>query len=321
MTGADVVVHAAAHLGDWGHPAEFERVNVQGTRNVVDAARRAGRAAGRPRRDRGGAPARPAARRRRRAHAAGLRLARPLQRHEGPRRGGRARGRPRRAGDRRRAAAVRLGRGRHDAPAGHDRDGPVGALRVDRRRPPADVDVARRQRRRGPACSPPTRGATRGRRGSSRTARRSSSASSSRALLATQGVAPPDRSVPLPVARALAGAGERAWRQLRLPGRPPVTRFSVWVSALECTLSDARARRDLGYAPLVTPRGGTGGAGTVGRRDRAAARLLQPPPGGRRPRGRRRHRPRAGPPAADAGDDRLRELRAPGRPRVPRAAS
>src|SRR4051794_2626754 len=42
MAGADVVVHAAAHLGDWGDPAEFERVNVQGTRHVVEAARRAG---------------------------------------------------------------------------------------------------------------------------------------------------------------------------------------------------------------------------------------------------------------------------------------
>ena len=63
---------------------------------------------------------------------------------------------------------------------------------------------------------------------------------------------PPDRSVPLPVARPLAGAAERAWRHLRLPGRPPVTRFSVWVSALECTLSDARGRRELGYAPIVT---------------------------------------------------------------------
>src|SRR3954468_4377485 len=37
MAGADVVFHAAAHLGGWGDPGEFERVNVQGTRNVVEA--------------------------------------------------------------------------------------------------------------------------------------------------------------------------------------------------------------------------------------------------------------------------------------------
>ena len=72
------------------------------------------------------------------------------------------------------------------------------------------------------------------------------------ALLATQGVAAPDRSVPLPVARALAGAGESGVAPAAAARPPPVTRFSVWVSALECTLSDARARRELGYAPVVT---------------------------------------------------------------------
>jgi nucleoside-diphosphate-sugar epimerase len=36
--GADAVIHMAAHVGDQGTPAEFERVNVAGTRNVVEAA-------------------------------------------------------------------------------------------------------------------------------------------------------------------------------------------------------------------------------------------------------------------------------------------
>jgi nucleoside-diphosphate-sugar epimerase len=35
---ADVVLHMAAHVGDQGTLAEFERVNVTGTRNVVEAA-------------------------------------------------------------------------------------------------------------------------------------------------------------------------------------------------------------------------------------------------------------------------------------------
>ena len=72
------------------------------------------------------------------------------------------------------------------------------------------------------------------------------------ALLATRGVEPPAGSVPLAVANAVARAGEAAWRLLRLPGAPPVTRFAVWVSGLECTLSDSRARADLGYEPVVT---------------------------------------------------------------------
>jgi nucleoside-diphosphate-sugar epimerase len=71
-------------------------------------------------------------------------------------------------------------------------------------------------------------------------------------LLATQGVTPPDRSLPAPVASAVATAGETAWRLLPLPGRPPLTRLAVWLSALEATIDITRARRELGYAPVRT---------------------------------------------------------------------
>ena len=72
------------------------------------------------------------------------------------------------------------------------------------------------------------------------------------ALLATQGVIAPEGEVPLPVARGLAAAGETAWRLLPLPGAPPLSRFAFWVSALECTLDDRKAREQLGYAPVIT---------------------------------------------------------------------
>jgi nucleoside-diphosphate-sugar epimerase len=42
MTGCDVVFHAAAKVEDWGPREEFLRINVEGTRRVVDAARKAG---------------------------------------------------------------------------------------------------------------------------------------------------------------------------------------------------------------------------------------------------------------------------------------
>ena len=71
-------------------------------------------------------------------------------------------------------------------------------------------------------------------------------------LLATQGVQAPDGSVPRPVAAALARTGEAAWRLLPLPGRPPLTRMALWVSSLECTLDDSRARAELGYSPIVS---------------------------------------------------------------------
>jgi nucleoside-diphosphate-sugar epimerase len=71
-------------------------------------------------------------------------------------------------------------------------------------------------------------------------------------LLATQGLEPPTRSVPTPVARAVAATSEAAWRLLPLPGRPPLTRLTVWVSGLETTIDITRAREELGYAPVKT---------------------------------------------------------------------
>ncbi|HEX7003392.1 MAG TPA: NAD-dependent epimerase/dehydratase family protein [Trueperaceae bacterium] len=40
--GAEAVIHAAAKVGDWGRAADFERTNVEGTRNLLEAARWAG---------------------------------------------------------------------------------------------------------------------------------------------------------------------------------------------------------------------------------------------------------------------------------------
>ena len=71
-------------------------------------------------------------------------------------------------------------------------------------------------------------------------------------LLETQGVTPPTGSVPTPVARIAAGAAERLWRLLRRPGAPPLTRFAVWVSSQECTIDISRAERELGYVPVRT---------------------------------------------------------------------
>jgi len=71
-------------------------------------------------------------------------------------------------------------------------------------------------------------------------------------LLATGGLEPPSRSIPAWAASALASAGETAWRLAPLPGRPPLTRFAYWVSAQECTIRIDKAREQLGYAPVKT---------------------------------------------------------------------
>ena len=75
-------------------------------------------------------------------------------------------------------------------------------------------------------------------------------------LLATQGVTVPDKSVPAGVASVAAAASERIWRLLKRPGPPPLTRFAVWVSSQECTIDISRAERELGYRPVISREAG-----------------------------------------------------------------
>jgi nucleoside-diphosphate-sugar epimerase len=72
-------------------------------------------------------------------------------------------------------------------------------------------------------------------------------------LVATRGVEVPEKSVPKPVAGALAAAGETVYKLLgKTDSPPPITRFAVWVSGLECTINDSKARDELGYVPVIT---------------------------------------------------------------------
>ncbi|MGH3773055.1 MAG: NAD-dependent epimerase/dehydratase family protein [Pseudonocardiaceae bacterium] len=70
-------------------------------------------------------------------------------------------------------------------------------------------------------------------------------------LVATQGGTVPDKSVPVPLARAGAAAMETAWRVCHVPGTPPLTRIAVWLSALEVTIDITRAREELRYQPVI----------------------------------------------------------------------
>ena len=65
-------------------------------------------------------------------------------------------------------------------------------------------------------------------------------------LLRTQGVEPPSRSIPRFAARAIMEAGER------LPGEPMLPRFAYWVASQDCILDDTKARTTIGYAPVKT---------------------------------------------------------------------
>jgi nucleoside-diphosphate-sugar epimerase len=248
--GTDVAFHAAAKLGDWGHPDEFERLNVKGTENVIAACRDAGvrrlvhvgteaaLMAGEPLVNvNEEAPLRPdspvlysatkaeAEQRVRAANGDGLEtvVIRPrfvwgkgdttlLPTMVEMVRAGRFRW---------------VGGGRHLTATTHV-DNTVEGLWLGATKAPAGGvyfvtdgepvvfrDFVSR-------------------------------------MVGTQGVTIPDKSVPPAVAGAAAGAIEPLWRALRRPGPPPITRFAVWVSSQECTIDISRAERDLGYRPVRT---------------------------------------------------------------------
>jgi nucleoside-diphosphate-sugar epimerase len=248
--GADVTFHAAAHLGDWGTREEFERANVGGTRNAVDASRaagvrrfvhvgtEAGLLAGRPlvnvNED---APLRP--------DSKALYSATKAQAEQVVRD---ANGdgletvvvRPRlvwgsgdttilpslvQAVEKGRFAWIGGGRHRtstthvdnviHGLMLGAERGHAGGVYFVTDGEPVVFRDFISE-------------------------------------LLGTQGVTPGNRNLPAPVAHTMAAAGEGAWRTFRLGGSPPITRLAYWLSAQECTIDISHARQELGYEPVRT---------------------------------------------------------------------
>lgn len=70
--------------------------------------------------------------------------------------------------------------------------------------------------------------------------------------LSTAGVKLGDKSAPGAVIRAAANLIEPLWRLAGAKSAPPITRFTAHIMSRDCTISDAKARRDLGYRPVVT---------------------------------------------------------------------
>ncbi|MBA3300442.1 MAG: NAD-dependent epimerase/dehydratase family protein [Thermoleophilaceae bacterium] len=69
-------------------------------------------------------------------------------------------------------------------------------------------------------------------------------------LLATQGLEAPTRTLPTWLARTVAAVGEGLFKRLHRENPPPLTRIALWLSSLETTLDDSRAREELGYRPV-----------------------------------------------------------------------
>ena len=66
------------------------------------------------------------------------------------------------------------------------------------------------------------------------------------------GLSLPNKSMPGFAVRAFAYAAEKAWRTLPLRGRPPITRFTAAIMSRDCILNDSKARAQMGYDPPFT---------------------------------------------------------------------
>ena len=65
----------------------------------------------------------------------------------------------------------------------------------------------------------------------------------------------------------LATAAEWTWHLFGLDGTPPLTRSAVALIGVEVTVSDAKARRELGYEPLISREEGLRALEEAGRED------------------------------------------------------
>lgn len=70
-------------------------------------------------------------------------------------------------------------------------------------------------------------------------------------MLAVRGLAPVERTAPFALAWAAVSAMELVWRALRLRSKPALTRQMLRMIGQAFTLDDAKARSELGYAPIV----------------------------------------------------------------------
>jgi nucleoside-diphosphate-sugar epimerase len=71
-------------------------------------------------------------------------------------------------------------------------------------------------------------------------------------LLATVAVTPPEKSLPRAAVYPAAVILEGFWRLIGITSAPPLTRHAVGLMACDCTLIIDKATRELGYRPKIT---------------------------------------------------------------------
>jgi nucleoside-diphosphate-sugar epimerase len=254
MAGAELVFHCAAKVDDWGDPAEFRRVNVEGTANVIEAARAAGvrrlvhisteavladgtpirnadETRPRPRRPVGLYPSTKAEAEAVALLANGQGLEVVVVRPRFIWGKGDTALLPRILAVMRKGQFAWIGGGRYLSSTCHVRNVCEGALLAAERGRPGEIYFL-------------TDGAPVEFRGFIT------------AMAATQGVDPGKRSLPHALVYCIAALSELGWRLLKLKGGPPLTRTAVILTGEEVTVNDAKARRELGYRGQVSREAG-----------------------------------------------------------------
>jgi hypothetical protein len=70
-------------------------------------------------------------------------------------------------------------------------------------------------------------------------------------IAASEDIVLPDKQIPAWLADFAGSACEGVWGLFGLKSEPPLTRFSAMIMSRECILSDAKARAELGYTPVI----------------------------------------------------------------------
>jgi nucleoside-diphosphate-sugar epimerase len=71
-------------------------------------------------------------------------------------------------------------------------------------------------------------------------------------MAAARGVNLPERNISAGAADFIGGTCEFVWRTFGIKSDPPLTRFSAMIMSRDSVLNDAKARRDMGYAPVIS---------------------------------------------------------------------
>jgi nucleoside-diphosphate-sugar epimerase len=72
------------------------------------------------------------------------------------------------------------------------------------------------------------------------------------ALLRTRQLTAPAKTIPGWLARTLGTATEAAWRAMGKKSDPPLTAFAASMASRDCTITSDKARRELGYEPVIS---------------------------------------------------------------------